>query len=1177
MNKNNNNLTAADFVHLHVHSHYSLLDGVGKVPDIVRRAKELGMEAVALTDHGTMYGIVEFFEEAKKIGIKPILGLEGYLAPRRMTDKTPRIDSDNRHLTFLAKNIDGYKNLIKITSAGHLQGYYYKPRVDFDFLAEHASGLVCLSGCANGPVAHAFINNNEKGAREYAQRLLDIFGEDFYLELQYHQAMADQEKANRGMKKLAAEMKIPLVATSDLHYIYPEDNAVQDVLVCIQTGRLLSDKDRMSFMEYDLSMTEPARMMEIFADVPEAITNTKKIADKCEVKLDLGNYYLPKVAKPTGFTDDYDYLDWLTIKGMVERYGDIQLVKNEDFDRVKVLSTLDRELVERMKYELGVIKKMGFPSYFVIVWDFVRFARENDIMVGPGRGSGAGSIVLYALKITDLCPIEYGLLFERFMNPDRISLPDIDLDFADDKRGEVLKYVGEKYGEDKVAQIITFGTMKARVAVRDVGRVMGFSYADVDKLAKMIDPKGTLRNSLEQVQELKAVYDSDPAVHKLIDMSMKLEGVARHFGMHACGVVISPTALTDFVPLQEATKGDTKMLSQYSLHPVEAVGLVKMDFLGLANLTIMKNAIRIIRKVYDQEVDLDNIPLDDQKTFDMLSDGLSTGVFQLESQGMKKYLKRLRPRKLEDVIAMAALYRPGPLNSGMTDEFIDRKNGLKEVKYLHPSMENALQDTYGVIIYQEQVMQLSKDMAGFTGGQADTIRKAVGKKIADLMEKMGQEFKAGCLKNGISEEIAAQVMDDMAKFAEYGFNKAHSTCYGVISYRTAWLKANFSPAYMAAVLTSEQNDTDKLTIVIEECARMGIEVLPPDINKSFVEFGVEKDTKNIRYALAAIKNVGAGISTEVVEERKKNGDYKNLADFITRTVPFGLNRKTLESLIKAGALDEFGNRASMMNAIEMILAFGRDTGRIRALGQTNIFGQLNGNAAGVEEEMLLEIPRLEEVSKKELLAWEKELMGMYLSDHPLGEYKNYLLKYTESCRQLTLDMEGEKKIVGGVITKVQKIVTKKGEAMAFVAIEDLSGLVEVLVFPKLFSKDQELWREGKIVLIEGVISTKDGQVKILGNKAKEISLAEAEAVTDDQLPVAKLESADNELLIKVPNYCTRDDLQTLYDMLKQHDGRVKVNFQVIVQGKPVKIRSNLKVDLTPELKNRAYSLLNHNS
>jgi len=1159
---------ASDFVHLHVHSHYSLLDGVGKISDIIARTKELGMKAIALTDHGSMYGIIEFYEKAKEAGIKPILGVEAYLASRTMKDKTPKIDSDNRHLTMLAMNLTGYKNLMKLTSVAHLEGYYYKPRIDYSFLEENNEGVICLSGCLNGPVAKSIIRNNWKEAVEHAKHLQNIFGDRFYLELQYHD-LDDQRKANEGMIKIARELNIPLVATADMHYILPEDAKVQDVLVCIQTGRLLSDKDRMNLMNFDLSMTSPEKMVEHFIDVPEALENTVKIAERCELELDLNNHYLPQIDKPEGFADDYDYLQWLTVRGMVERYGEAKLVESDDFDPKEVLQTVDKKYVDRMEYELGVIKNMGFPSYFIIVWDFVKYAKDHDILVGPGRGSGAGSIVLYALKITDICPIEYGLLFERFLNPDRISLPDVDLDFADDKRGEVMRYVTEKYGEDRVAQIITFGTMKARVAVRDAGRVMGLSYADVDRIAKLIDAKQKLKWSIENVKELTDLYGSDPAIKELLDMSLKLEGVARHFGMHACGILISPLPLYNYVPLQEATKGDTKMLSQYSLHPSEAAGLVKMDFLGLANLTIMKNAMRIIRKVYDQEIDLDDIDFDDTKTYQMLSKGLSTGVFQLESSGMKKYLKRLKPVRLEDVIAMAAIYRPGPLNSGMTDEFIDRKNGIKKVVFDHPTMETALQDTYGVVIYQEQVMQLSKDMAGFTGGQADTLRKAMGKKIAELMAKMKKDFVEGCEKNQISRQIAEKVFEDMEKFAEYGFNKAHSTCYGIISYKTAWLKANYAPAYMAAVLTSEQNDTDKLAIAMEECERMGIKVLPPDINQSFVEFGVEKETKNIRFALAAIKGVGAGISEHIVEERKKNGSYKNIGDFIVRTVAFGINKKTMEGLIKSGALDNFGNRASMLTSLELILKFGRDAGKVKAMGQTDIFGVMSTDTKQTEE-YNLDIPKMPEVSKKELLGWEKELMGMYLSDHPLGEYKNYLLKYTTACRDLTLDMDGQQITVGGVVTKVQKIVTKKGDPMAFVTIEDLSGIVEVLVFPKIFKEDQEKWNDGKVLQIEGTISTKDNMVKILVNKAKEINLSEAENIKDDEVNEKK---QDTFLEIKVPGHTKKDKLVKLKELLVENEGEGELYLLVFVQGKAKRIKSKMKVAISADLKNQIHGIL----
>ncbi len=1161
-----------DFVHLHVHSHYSLLDGLGKIPDLVARAKELGMDSIALTDHGVMYGVVEFYQKAKEMGIKPILGVEAYLAPRKMTDKTPRIDNDIRHLTLLAKNIAGYKNLLKITSAAHLEGYYYKPRVDLDYLREHSEGIVCLSGCLNGPVAKAFSNNNPREAKRMAEELRGIFA-DFYLELQHHKNSPEQKLANEGLIELSKELDIPLVATADLHYILPEDAKVQDVLICIQTGKLLAEKDRMNLMDFDLSMTPPEKMCEYFAHVPEALENTRKIADMCEVELDIGSHYLPQIDKPKGFNDDFDYLRWLTIRGMVQRYGDEKMVENDDFDRDEVLKTVDQKYVDQMEFELKVIKDMGFPSYFIIVWDFVKYARDNNILVGPGRGSGAGSIVLYALKVTDLCPIEYNLLFERFMNPDRVSLPDVDLDFADDKRGEVMQYVTRKYGEDRVAQIITFGTLKARVAVRDAGRVMGFSYADVDKIAKLIDAKQKLDWSIENVKELKELYDGDPAIKNLLDMSKRLEGVARHYGMHACGVLISPSPLTDFVPLQEATKGDTKMLSQYSLHPSEDVGLVKMDFLGLANLTIMKNAMRIIRKVHEVEIDLDKIPYDDKKTYAMLTKGLSTGVFQLESTGMKKYLKRLKPERLDDVIAMAAIYRPGPLNSGMTDEFIDRKNGLKKIEYFHPTMEKALKETYGVIIYQEQVMQLTKDMAGFTGGQADTMRKAMGKKIPELMKQIGKEFRDGCVKNGISEEIANKTQSDMEKFAEYGFNKAHSTCYGVISYRTAWLKANYPQAYMAAVLTNEQNDIEKLAVAMEECDRMGLKVLPPDVNESYVEFGVVKENLDIRFALAAIKGVGAGISECMVEERKNNGQFKSLADFVVRTIGFGLNKKTLEGLIKSGALDAFGNRASMLNAMELILKFGRDAGRIMAMGQTDIFGELtNGNPEDKVEEYQLEIPQLSEASKKELLGWEKELMGMYLSDHPLGEYKNYLLKYTTPCRDLSLDMDGSNITVGGVIIKVQKIITKKGDPMAFVTIEDLTGQVEVLVFPKTYQENDGLWEVGKIVLIKGNISTKDNAVKILVDKFKEVMLAEAVGIKDEEITI-KQKSQRNDYLIKIPALADRKKLENLKEILSENIGETSVFVVMTVGGEEKKIDTKMKISLNSELKNQIYSLL----
>jgi len=827
------------FVHLHVHTHYSLLDGMGKIPNLLDRAKELGMDSIAITDHGVMYGALEFYQEAKLRGIKPILGMEAYVAPRSHDLKQPKLDTDSYHLTLLAKNKQGYLNLMKLSTIGHLDGYYYYPRIDKKLLKEYNEGIIALSGCLSGEVARSALSGNDSKALKAVEDYKNIFGDDFYIEVQHLPGEEDQEIANKKLFELGKKTGTKIVATKDVHYVNKDDREAHDILICVQTGKTVEDENRLK-MDTDLSLASGDEMADAFKNNPEVITNTIEIAKKCSVEIELNQILIPPFKLPSGETPN-SYLEKLCHEGLEKRYQ-------------KKITDISKEVIDRLDYELGVIERTGFAPYFLIVADFVNYAKDQGILVGPGRGSAAGSLVSYVLNITDLDPLEFNLLFERFLNAERISMPDIDMDFADDRRGEVIEYVIQKYGADHVAQIITFGTMAAKAAVRDVGRAMGLSYGDVDKIAKLIPFGLHLIEAIESSPELKNLYRNDETVKKLIDFAMKLEGVARHASTHAAGVVISPQPLVNYVPLQKAVKGNTSIVTQFAMGDLESMGLLKMDFLGLSNLTIIGGALEIIEAVEHVNIDIETIPMEDKETFKLLSRGGTTGVFQLESDGMKRILKDLKPTVFEDIIAVVALYRPGPMQ--WIDDFIKRKHGKSHVKYIHPTLENALKETYGIPVYQEQVMQIAKDVAGFSGPQADTLRKAMGKKIATLMKKQKQLFIDGAIKNGLSKELAQKIFDMMEDFAQYGFNKSHAACYAMIAYRTAYLKAHYPNCFMAALLTSDQNNMDRVTIEVSECERMGIEVLPPDVNESFGGFSVVPGTSNIRFGLSAIKNVG---------------------------------------------------------------------------------------------------------------------------------------------------------------------------------------------------------------------------------------------------------------------------------------------------------------------------------
>ena len=1052
------------FTHLHVHSHYSLLDGLAKIDQLVEKAKKYNMNSLALTDHGVMYGAIEFYQKAKAAGIKPIIGVEVYLAPNGRKNKRPKIDERPCHLVLLAKNELGYKNLIKLTTLAHLEGFYYKPRIDWEILETYHQGLIALSACLKGEIPQAIIKGDLKKAKDLVERYRNLFGPDnFYLEVQYHPNLPEQALVNRALFDLAAEHNVGVVATNDVHYIEPEDGEIQDILLCLQTKKKKADTNRLR-MEDDFSMRTPQLMKQAFRDHPEVIANTEKVAGQCNLEIEIGKTKLPYFPLPKGKSAD-QYLKELCLEGIKNRFG-------------RITPTLH----ERLDYELGVIEKTGFAPYFLIVQDFVNWAKNNGIQVGPGRGSVAGSLVSYSLNITSIDPLKYNLIFERFLNPGRTStMPDIDLDFTDTRRDEVIHYVEDKYGKDHVAQIITFGTMAARAAVRDVGRVLDFPYNFCDRLAKMIPPFMNLDKALQNNLELKTFYETNPDTKKIIDSAQRLEGVARHSSRHACGVVITPQPLNQYLPVQyDVSGGEKTIISQYEMHAIEDLGLLKMDFLGLKNLTVIEMATKIIKRTQNKDIDIENIPLDDKKTFALLKRAQTTGVFQLESSGMRKYLKQLKPTKLEDITTMVALYRPGPIE--LIPEYMARRQGLRETRYLHPKLKPILKDTYGVILYQEQLLQIARDLAGFTLSEADVLRKAVGKKIRKLLEKQKEKFIQGCIKNKIPKDTAEKVFAFMEPFAGYAFNLSHGTCYATIAYQTAYLKANYPTEFMAALLASDQDDLDRIAIEVKEAQCMGIEVLPPDINESMKNFTVTGENE-IRFGLLAVKNIGAGIVQKIIHERKENDHFKNLEDFLSRLASSGLNKKSLESLTKCGALDSFGERNQMLASMDSMLSFAKSIQKEKEGGQTSFFGIISSPFKGSG----FKLKKAEPVPEITRLTWEKELLGLFISSHPFKQFEQAFKEITTFCNQLSERQVGSHVRIAGVITQIKKITTSTKETMLFVKIEDTTGNIEILVFPSLLKENISVWQENKVVLVTGRLSDKDGVLKILGGRVREVT------------------------------------------------------------------------------------------
>ncbi len=1060
------------FANLHGHSHYSLLDGFGTPKDIVLRAKELGYPAVALTDHGVTHGLIEFYKAAKEEGIKPILGCELYIAPRGRFDKEGKIDTKPYHLTVLAENNEGYKNLLLLVTKAHLEGFYYKPRVDYGLLKAYGKGLIALSGCMAGHLPRAILSGNDDEVEEVIKKNLEIFGkENYFLELQDHPLIESQTFVNEKLKALSKKHKIPLVITNDSHYPRPEDSDVHDILLCIQTGVSVNDENRMHYTG-DFSIRPVDDIKAAVRDCPEAVSNTLKIAERCNVELEFGTNLIPQFPTPQNEKADI-YLRMLCEEGLKERFGKKKVPK---------------EYVERLDFELGVVNKMGFDTYFLIVYDVVKYAKDNGIVVGPGRGSAAGSIMAWSLKITDLDPIEHGLFFERFLNPERISMPDIDIDFADARRDEIFKYMIEKYGRENVAQVITFGTMTAKAVVRDVGRALGYPYAEVDELAKTVPApilgKHTPLNiSIKDDPDLHNAYTHNPRYKALLDFAVRLEGTVRHAGTHACAIVISEKPLTEYTAMQFGAGGGEEIITQYSAKPLEDLGLLKMDFLGLRNLTIIEKTLNFLEKSEGKKIDILDIPFDDKKAFKLFQEGQTTGVFQFESPGMKRYLKQLKPTVFEDIVAMGALYRPGPMEWIPT--YIKGKHNASKVEYLHKSFKPILENTYGVAVYQEQILQIARDFAGFSLGEADILRKAVGKKIPSLLEEQREKFVKGAIKNGHDEKFGREVFDQVIEpFAGYGFNRAHAVCYGLIAYQTAYLKSRYPLEFMTALLCSDEDNMDRVVLEIKECVEMGIEVLPPTINESLKHFTLVGKNK-IRFGLLAIKGVGEGPVKEIIDEREKNGVYKSLEDFARRVPVSVLNKKTLQALAYCGALDEFDDRNQIAENFEEIVSFAKHCQHSVSNGQTDIFGDMSDEESGDIGFHLHKAPKSTAAQK---LKWEKEFLGMYISGHPLKGLKNYIHKKGNLIGELEEKNVGKIVKLVGVVSGIKKVLTRSGEYMVTFMLEDPTGRVGAVMFPKVYAKLANVIVEDAVIAVSGKFEFRRQQFQVSCDAAKGLSV-----------------------------------------------------------------------------------------
>ena len=1106
-------MDTTEFVHLHLHSQYSLLDGAIKIDDLLNRVSDCGMGAVAITDHGNMFGAMEFYSKAKGRGVKPIIGCEVYVAPGSRFEKTNARGSSEAsyHLVLLCENLIGYRNLCHLASAAHLEGFYYKPRIDWDLLEKHNEGLIALSACLGGEIPTMLGMGRYDDARERVKAIAEVFDNDrFYLELQEN-FLPEQEPVNTGMVKLAEELSLPLVATNDCHYLTREDAYAHEVLLCIQTGKTMDDPNRMRFSNEEFYVKTPEEMRELFRDYPEALANTVKIAERCNIEFDFSTYHFPY------FETEGETLDQIlareSLEGLEQRLADVRKVREVSDEDEKIYR-------ERLEEELGIIRQMGFPGYFLIVADFINWAKDNDIPVGPGRGSAAGSLVAFAIRITDIDPIPYNLLFERFLNPERVSMPDIDVDFCIYGREDVIQYVREKYGEANVAQIITFGTMLAKAAVRDVGRALNMPYGDVDRIAKLIpDGAKNLKEAQKMEERLQEAIDKDPRVAELFKVAVALEGLTRHASTHAAGVVVTPQILTEYLPLYKDQKSGGQV-TQFAMSYVEKIGLVKFDFLGLKTLTVIDNAVRLVRAGKDPDFDLTLISDDDKTTYELLAEGKTTGVFQLESSGMREYLAKLRPNCFEDLIAMVALYRPGPLGSGMVDTFIRRKHGLETFTYDFPQLEPILKDTYGVIVYQEQVMQIAQALGNYTLGGADLLRRAMGKKKPEEMAKEREKFMAGAKENQLDLKKAQTVFDLMEKFAEYGFNKSHSAAYALVAYHTAYLKAHYPVEFMAALLTEDMENTDKVVKNINEVRTMGIEVLPPDINASERTFTVHG--KAIRFGMGAVKGVGSAAIEAIIESRQE-GPFESLGEFCERVDLRRVNKKVVEALIKSGCYDSLGgHRSQFMAALEDAMEVGQRVQRDKAVGQDSLFGSAEivssqGNGSG-------KLPEVNEWDEKLRLNFEKEALGFYITGHPLDRYREDLGRYT-SCEAAALAERRDQEEVrlAGMVAGLKELTTKKGDRMAFVTLEDLSGFAELVIFPEVYRASMDLIKGDDPLLVTGNVKIEEESAKILASE------------------VVPLAEASEKMTRRVHFRCASSDLDprrltAFKDLLKRHRG-----------------------------------------
>lgn len=1176
-----------NFTHLHVHTEYSLLDGFSRVKTLVKRAKEKGMTAVAITDHGCMFGAIDFYKAAKAEGIKPIIGCEVYTAPRKLTDKDPNYDKHQGHLVLLAKDMVGYKNLIKIVSKSYIDGFYYKPRTDMDELKKHSQGLIALSACLAGDVPRAIMNGNYDKARKLAMEYRDIFGNgNYYLEIQDH-GLPEQKQVNTEVVRLSRELNIPLVATNDVHYVDKDDAKIQDILMCLQMQKTIDDENRMKFPSDEFYLKSREEMEQLFPELEEALDNTNEIAERCNVEFEFHKYHLPRYDVPEGYTTN-GYFRELCQKGLEERYG-------ED---------CPEEYKERLEYELNTIENMGYVEYFLIVWDFINFAKQNNIMVGPGRGSAAGSIVAYTLKITDIDPMKYSLLFERFLNPERVSMPDIDIDFCYERREEVIDYVKRKYGEDHVAQIITFGTMGAKIAIRDVARVLNVSYNKADQIAKEIpfELGMTIDKAMDSNPTLVELYESDAEAREVIDISKRLEGTLRHASTHAAGVVIARNPVDEYVPLY---KHQDSITTQFTMTTLEELGLLKMDFLGLRTLTVIRDALDLIElnrdiKGYTEHIDFSKMEYDDDEVFETLSQGNTLGVFQLESSGMRNFMKQLKPNSFEDIVAGISLFRPGPMDSIPT--YIENKNNPENVTYINDKLRPILEVTYGCLVYQEQVMQVVRDLAGYSYGRSDLVRRAMSKKKMDVMEEERQYFIhgkfddegnieiPGCIRNGISEEDANKIFDDMIDFARYAFNKSHAAAYGVLAYETAYLKVHYPVEFMAALMTSIMGNSDKVVEYIRECNAIGIPVNPPDINKSFSKFSVEGDS--IRFGLAAVKNVGVNIIENIVKEREENGEFKDFVDFAKRLDSKDTNKRVVESLIKCGAFDQISeNRATLMAGYESVLESISMDRKKNVQGQISLFDAFSAQVEEVPDMQLsTNLPVVREFSEKERLNMEKEVLGMYLSGHPLSEYKSELDRKTSiNMKKLNELKEDEKTymklhdrevIMGGMVIAKRIMTTKRNEIMAFITLEDLYGTIEVVVFPQTLKKFNILLNDDSIILIKGSISIDDDEAKLIARDIKDINEEyrfNSEKISFDVRSNSN-KSKNRQMNVRIDTVGDEELLMKVFTITRKYPGRDRLVLlpkdQNIDMSKPIAYKvPGMYINADEELKKELGSLV----